>query len=392
MTQQENIFDLQEEMKYTGFKEIFNAAIAYYVQQGVEKFEFNNQAIVEEANHRIEHILYFNLGKDKDGPRHFYNALQTTLYMVDIPTGQINQVDIAELEKLLQSKALYDPVHWKGNQQAFQDHMQPYHENISQQMQLVASGDIDVFNRLMVKYNPTIHFEQDPAWLKSQEIISAAETRKQYFPHYKKITATEAPNLLYGRAVNKEYFTKEGGNLYNTWLKLNFNKQNEHKNYEYDSWHQNHGFNLDAKIDEFNFRDFHDEKRKDTLYSLRKGSLVPLIGVKADKTEVELIVETYPEKRTVNLYNEGKLQAHNDFRKEPRVRERSSHHMGGPSPRQPAAPNPDGTSPATPGTTTPSGKGPDEPFPRNDPKQGQDKTANSQRQKGNSHWRGPRQH
>lgn len=384
MTQEDNIKALHEDMKYAGFGKTFNPAIEYYVQQGTPLFELRDEAYIDKVNHRVENVLHFKIGTGKEGERHYYNGMQSTLYKIDIPPLVINGVDIGKLEQQIQQRPRFDPVAMQGDLAAFETSMQPYHTAISQQLQQVAQGDTEFFNSLMVKYNPTIHFEQDPAWLKEQEKMKELHTVTQFFTHSKKITATEAPNLLYGRAVNKEYYSQKDQGMYNTWLKLNFNKKKtESGNFEYDSWHQNHGFNIDTKIDEFNFKDFDDQARKDTLYALRKGFQVELTGVQSDKTEVLLTVETNPEKRTVNLYNQdGDLVAHNQFRKTARVQRKSTivRRGGGPS-RQSGAPSPDAASSASPANEGPSGKKEDEPSPPNEQKTAQQRT--------NSHYRKP---
>jgi hypothetical protein len=321
MTQQEITDALKEDMKYAGFGERHNDLIDYHVKRGTPDFQIVDEALI--GNHRVEHTLHFRLGTGKDGERHYYNGMQSTLYAIEVPREVINGIDTADLEALLQKRPKITYNDMLVGMDKFNATNQAYIINLSNRMQVVAQGDPDTFNMLMVKYNPEINFAQDPAWADVQKEIRENQTRQQFFKwSSKRITSTEAPNLLYGRAVNKDLFDKNG-NQYNSWLQIDFNsKKTDSGNYQWHSWHEKRGFNISDKIDEFNFK---FDSKSDLIKNLRKGFQVEVIGIKADKSEEVLVIEANPEKKTITIYDSnGDYAPHNLYKKTQAIQKKSS--------------------------------------------------------------------
>jgi hypothetical protein len=321
MTQQEIIDALKEDMKYAGFGERYNDLIDYHVKRGTPDFQIVDEALIGE--HRVEHTLHFQRGTGKEGERHYYNGMQSTLYAIEIPREVINGIDTTGLEALLQKRPKITYNDMLVGMDKFNATNQAYITNLSNRMQVVAQANPDIFNMLMVKYNPEINFAQDPAWADAQKQIRETHIRQQFFKwSSKRITVTEAPNLLYGRAVNKDLFDKQGVQ-YNTWLQIDFNsKKTDSGNYQWHSWHEKRGFNISDKIDEFNFK--YDSKT-DLIKNLRKGFQVEVVGIKKDGTEEVLVLEANPERKTITIYDSnGDYAPHNLYKKSQGIQKRDS--------------------------------------------------------------------
>jgi hypothetical protein len=124
------------------------------------------------------------------------------------------------------------------------------------------------------------------------------------------ITLKEAYNLMEGRAVNKDLKNKEG-EVYNSWIKIDFKEADEKGNFKLNHYHQNYGYDLEASLAKHSIKELETPKYKeDLMNSLKKGNIQSVTFVIAGE-ERKQFVEANPHFKTVNVYD-GSMQRINE--------------------------------------------------------------------------------
>ncbi|WP_286776812.1 MULTISPECIES: hypothetical protein [Sphingobacterium] len=127
------------------------------------------------------------------------------------------------------------------------------------------------------------------------------------------ITLKEAYNLMEGRAVNKN-LTSAGGELYNTWLQLDFKQADERGNFKLRHFNENFGYDLEAALAKHPIKELsNDYHKKDLIASLKKGNLHAVTFVK-DGMETKRHIEATPQYKSITVYDENRQRV--DSRKE----------------------------------------------------------------------------
>jgi len=112
----------------------------------------------------------------------------------------------------------------------------------------------------------------------------------------------EAYNLMEGRAVNKELTNKEG-QIYNSWVQMDFKETDTNGNFKLNQYHQNYGYDLEAALGKLPIKELETPKYKeDLMESLKKGNLQSATFLK-DGKEVKQFIEVNPQFKTINVYN-----------------------------------------------------------------------------------------
>ncbi len=115
-------------------------------------------------------------------------------------------------------------------------------------------------------------------------------------------TMKEAFNLLDGRAVNKDLKNKEG-EVYNSWISLDFKNPENNGNFKMNHYHQNYGYDLEAALSKHSIKELETPKfKEDLLNSLKKGNLQSVTFV-VSGVESKMHVEANPHFKTVNVYD-----------------------------------------------------------------------------------------
>ncbi|PBJ08023.1 hypothetical protein [Flavobacterium sp. ACN6] len=132
----------------------------------------------------------------------------------------------------------------------------------------------------------------------------AAHAPEQIFYVSKDNTFTmkEAFNLLDGRAVNKDLKNKQG-EVYNSYVQLDFKDAEPNGNFKMNHYHQNYGFDLEAALSKHSIKELETPKfKEDLLNSLKKGNLQSVTFV-VSGVESKHYVEANPRFKTVNVYD-----------------------------------------------------------------------------------------
>lgn len=116
------------------------------------------------------------------------------------------------------------------------------------------------------------------------------------------ITMKEAYNLMEGRAVNKDLTSKEG-QVYNSWVQMDFKEADGNGNFKLNQYHQNYGYDLEAALSKHPIKELDTAKFKDDLMdSLKKGNVQSVTFMK-DGKEVKHYIEANPQFKTINAYD-----------------------------------------------------------------------------------------
>lgn len=109
------------------------------------------------------------------------------------------------------------------------------------------------------------------------------------------ITASQATNLLAGRAIQRE------GN----WQQLDFNDRDANGNFRMKQFHLGYGFDMSAALQKLNLKEMKNGTAKDQLLArLANGEKVE-VNIRMDGKEHKINIEANPQFKTMNIYGEG---------------------------------------------------------------------------------------
>ncbi|PWV47141.1 hypothetical protein [Chitinophaga sp. S165] len=140
----------------------------------------------------------------------------------------------------------------------------------------------------------------------------------QFFPHYDRITVTEAANLLIDtevpRAVYKYYFD-ENSQRYGQWQQIDFSKKTENGNHVVNTYHDNYGFKLYAKFDEYAFVGLDGpQQKREACKAMEQGTELLLTPVNNKEHEV-IRMTANPSRRGFGIRDmDGNFLTHDQFR------------------------------------------------------------------------------
>lgn len=150
--------------------------------------------------------------------------------------------------------------------------------------------------------------ESDMYFFNSYKVELQKENSKEaleqtfYINKGSNITLKEAYNLMEGRSVNKDLTNKEG-ELYNSWLQLNFKESDTNGNFKLNQYHQNYGYDLEATLSKHPIKELENPKYKeDLMNSMKKGNLQSATFLK-DGNEIKQYIEASPQFKTINIYD-----------------------------------------------------------------------------------------
>ncbi|AMR29961.1 hypothetical protein A0256_00280 [Mucilaginibacter sp. PAMC 26640] len=116
------------------------------------------------------------------------------------------------------------------------------------------------------------------------------------------VTAKEAFNLMEGRAVYKQLYTKEGEG-YHAWLQLDNGNQTQNGNKEIKRFNENYGFDLNAVLKDKGIKELNTPEGTENLFrSLKKGN-AQQVTVERNGEDKKYFIAASPQFKTVDLYD-----------------------------------------------------------------------------------------
>jgi len=202
---------------------------------------------------------------------------------------------------------LKDQVKYTGFGEALEGELR---QNIEQQ-QPTFSLKHDTFygdDRVSAELNFKKSEQTDMYFFNSYNVSLQKEGRPEtldqtfYINRGNNITLKEAYNLMEGRAVNKDLTSKEG-EVYNSWLQLDFKDADANGSFKINHYHENYGYDLGATLAKHPIKELQNESHKeDLMNSLKKGNLQSATFIK-DGQEVKQYIEANPQFKTLTIYD-----------------------------------------------------------------------------------------
>jgi hypothetical protein len=245
----------------------------------------------------IEYKLNFGLSKKDSDPKIYYNTVSAELYKdIKIPSLTVEGVSLQALETKLQLPT---------GQLSAKD-QQKHLKEISQEMKLVMDHKPEVFNALMVKFNPKLDFEIPAAMQAAQEKLYNENKRSHEFSNYYNLTPLEIYNVLNGRSVNKNLFRTHSAPAkvegvqpklsdlqFNTWVRIDFSKPPVDGERKVDLL-QRKTYIIDKQLEHYNFLELKTPaSRLAVEEALKKGSQV-LVNNLNSTGEKKVLIEALP--------------------------------------------------------------------------------------------------
>ena len=150
--------------------------------------------------------------------------------------------------------------------------------------------------------------ESDMYFFNSYKVELKKENSKEnleqtfYINKGSNITMKEAYNLMEGRSVNKDLTSKEG-EVYNSWVQMDFKQSESNGNFKLNHYHQNYGYDLEAALSKHPIKELETPKYKeDLINSLKKGNLQSATFLK-EGNEIKQYIEASPQFKTINIYD-----------------------------------------------------------------------------------------
>ena len=150
--------------------------------------------------------------------------------------------------------------------------------------------------------------ESDMYFFNSYKVDLQKENSKEnleqtfYINKGSNITMKEAYNLIEGRSVNKDLTSKEG-EVYNSWVQMDFKQSESNGNFKLNHYHQNYGYDLEAVLSKHPIKELETPKYKeDLINSLKKGNLQSATFLK-EGNEIKQYIEASPQFKTINIYD-----------------------------------------------------------------------------------------
>lgn len=123
-----------------------------------------------------------------------------------------------------------------------------------------------------------------------------AEKRQQYFNmrHEHTTNTTEAYNLLSGRCIQNG----------STWLRLDFNDQDQQGNFRIKQFHSDYGYDLDKVLQQLPLKELLNKEDAVRLKEALKNGNKASVSFVKNGYEQQFYIEANPQLKSVNIYDE----------------------------------------------------------------------------------------
>ena len=151
-------------------------------------------------------------------------------------------------------------------------------------------------------HNGQYQFESYKAALKNE--YKPEESRFQNFSieQGNTVTATQAYNLLAGRAIQKEHIIE--GSRQSTWMQLDFNDKDALGNYRMKEFHPGYGYDLKSILQQLPLRELMNNPEIEKLENALKSGSRYAVSILKEGKEQKFFIEANPQFKSVNIYDE----------------------------------------------------------------------------------------
>lgn len=174
-----------------------------------------------------------------------------------------------------------------------------------------------------VKY-PLASKENDKVTFVEKEFRSVfyvpSVRQTMYVESGKGFTASQAANLLDGRAVYRDDLLNIAGQPYKAWIALDFEKEKDRfQNYKTRQYNDPaYGFNLRETLEKYQIQELKDPQKLKVLEDSLKNGNRASVTVDAEGKNVKMMIEAAPRYSQLKFYNEaGRSEKREAYLKEP---------------------------------------------------------------------------
>ncbi len=280
---------LQEKLKY------FDAVQAKYGRTASEEERLALRILMQERN-KIEKHLYPNL-------------LVRMLRRIILPVKQEQVAKQAEQRTANNEQALKEAVVKAG----FDNISSKLEQNIKQGQRefsipvsyYVNEKDKLDFNLFFARdNNGQYQFENYKAVLQSENKLQENKEQRFVFEPDNIVTASQAYNLLAGRAIQKEYAGREN-NIQTAWMQLDFNDKDASGNHKLKEFHSAYGFDVKEALKQLPLKELTTSEATEKLLNALKNGHQQAVTLKKDGKEQKLFIEANPQFKSINVYDEN---------------------------------------------------------------------------------------
>jgi hypothetical protein len=280
---------LQEKLKY------FDAIQAKYGRTASEEERLALQILMQETN-RIEKHLYPNL-------------IVRILRHIILPVKQEQVAKEAEQRTANNEQALKEAVIKAG----FDNVSSKLEQNVKlgqQEFSIPVSYYVNKKERLDFNLhfvrdnNGQYQFENYKAALQAENKSQETKEQRFVFEPDNIVTASQAYNLLAGRALQKEYVSGEN-NKQAAWIQLDFNDKDASGNFKMKEFHTAYKYYVKEALQQLPLKELTTTESTEKLVSaLRNGDRLT-VTLQKDGTEQKLFIEANPQFKSVTVYDEN---------------------------------------------------------------------------------------
>ncbi len=280
---------LQEKLKY------FEAVQAKYGRTASEEERLALRILMQERN-KIEKHLYPNL-------------LVRMLRRIILPMKQERVAKQAEQRTANNEQALKEAVVKAG----FDNISNKLEQNIKQgqrEFSIPVSYYINEKDKLDFNLsfardnNGQYQFENYKAVLQSENKSQENKEQRFVFEPHNIVTASQAYNLLAGRAIQKEYVSTEN-NIQSAWIQLDFNDKDPSGNHKLKEFHSAYGFDVKEALKQLPLKELMTSEATEKLLNALVNGHRQAVTLDKEGKEHKLFIEANPQLKSINIYDEN---------------------------------------------------------------------------------------
>lgn len=137
-------------------------------------------------------------------------------------------------------------------------------------------------------------------------LITSQENKEQRFTFEPDniVTASQAYNLLAGRAIQKEYAGREN-NIQTAWIQLDFNDKDPSGNHKLKEFHSAYGYDVKEALKQLPLKELTTAEEAEKVLNALVNGHRQAVTLHKDGNEQKLFIEANPQFKSINVYDEN---------------------------------------------------------------------------------------
>jgi len=152
--------------------------------------------------------------------------------------------------------------------------------------------------------NGQYQFENYKAVLQSENKSQENKEQRFVFESDNIVTASQAYNLLAGRAIQKEYVSREN-NIQSAWIQLDFNDKDPSGNHKLKEFHSAYGYDVKEALKQLPLKELATIEATEKLLNALVNGHRQAVTLDKEGKEQKLFIEANPQFKSFNIYDEN---------------------------------------------------------------------------------------